>query len=1436
MRTSVDMSRLSDSQVPLLVMTAVLFVFLIAVGQANSAITFQGTPADVEILTDMPQETALGDLDNDGDVDIVAAVRSGSDYEVIAWENNGTPFTSGSWVRCGVGALLANATSVAVADLDKDGEADIIVGAGVGEDYEVIAFENDGSPFDGAWPQHDVGASGTSDFTSVAVGDLDNDTWTDIVSVGGGGGGAIGYITVWQNDGTPFDGLWSNNTVFSAAYLGEGLAVADLDNDGYVDMAANPNNAGDGRLLVFKNDGTPFVGAWTNNYVGYGCSGWPSEIDAADLDNDGYADLVAPCGYLPSYTQKVFRNDGTPFSGTWPENYLGSISATSSATGDFNSDGRVDIAMVCNNGDVLAWENDGTPFSGYWTRNNIGTATGGGRCVSTGDLDADGDIDVVTGTGGGGGGTPTISAWKNLSAPPLKTYVDDSWASYGAGTPVQFPGETEYRTIGVDAFSTVAAGLAAVTAGGTVYVAAGTYTTSAQVVIDKDVAMVGAGSGSTTINTSFNTGNSGDARGWFLVQTGYDFDLSGVTLDGAGKLVYQAIRNKGEGSADDVIFTNIKYNPSGPDYAGIAIAAFGTGPVNVTDCVFSAIGRVGVLYYGAGATGSLFTGNTYTGKGAGNWLDYALDISAGAGVTVDNCTISACRGVAASDGSTSAGIMATTFYGAGTAATITHCELTDNTTGIEVGYDASDASTVAAHYNSIYGNGTGVYSTAPTVDALTNWWGDATGPYHATLNPSGLGNKVSDHVLFDPWMTGTNQVSVVPDSATTNCSTPITYTFYITQAGPGPEIRGYDVKFAVDSTVVKVISPAADILEGTYLESAAGPGSAAFYAVGYGGGVYGVSSAILGGDVGATGNGDLFTVKLYPQAAGLSNIAITSLKVRDLDNNPLPASSVDGEVRVDCTAPTMEAIAEAQNACYRVAPTFANFGFDDDLNLDLAEYNFDSGSWMTIFTGINAASWDNDGWVLPGFAGLSEGSHTVYFRVKDDAGNWNAGTYSWTFVKDTVAPPPPTNFVALPGYDKVHLTWTNPTGDASWVGIEIRKVAWGDYPQYGTPGLPAPSYPADHTGGTLVTQTAAAAYDDNPCTPRDIYYYAAFSYDCAGNYSSATSGSKDRSTSYWLGDISPATTGNGDIQLQDLALFALTFAKVQGGPSWNAEADFGPTDDHSRFGIPMPDDVVDFEDLMILAMNYGKVSPLGTSGGLIALSEAVPLGEQVSFRMVLISRDEETSTYAVMMENNAEVLKGFSLKVAYGAGNALESVTASREMTGKGSDHFFGVIERESGVVELCAAALGVDAPFAYTGEVARVVVREQTTGAVQLKTVDLRDLNNNKDEVTLPGQGGETPFVPVTTALMQNHPNPFNPTTTITFDVAVAGDVRIEIYDVSGTLVRTLVNGSQGVGRHVATWDGRDGTGNQVHTGVYFCRMTAPGYTSQAKKMLLLK
>jgi hypothetical protein len=194
------------------------------------------------------------------------------------------------------------------------------------------------------------------------------------------------------------------------------------------------------------------------------------------------------------------------------------------------------------------------------------------------------------------------------------------------------------------------------------------------------------------------------------------------------------------------------------------------------------------------------------------------------------------------------------------------------------------------------------------------------------------------------------------------------------------------------------------------------------------------------------------------------------------------------------------------------------------------------------------------------------------------------------------------------------------------------------------------------------------------------------------------------------------------------------------------------------------------------------------------------------------------------------------VELSYGLGNELVEVQAARSLSGRGSEHFFGTIERDPGKVEICVAALGVDVPLVHSGEVARIVVRQGSSdpAVVRVERADLRDVNNRKDEIeiTTPGQT----YVPKVSALMQNHPNPFNPVTRITYDVANAGQVRVEIYDVSGRLVRTLVNEHRGVGRYEVEWDGRNASGTPVHTGVYFYRMSAPGYTSQAKKMLLLK
>lgn len=94
----------------------------------------------------------------------------------------------------------------------------------------------------------------------------------------------------------------------------------------------------------------------------------------------------------------------------------------------------------------------------------------------------------------------------------------------------------------------------------------------------------------------------------------------------------------------------------------------------------------------------------------------------------------------------------------------------------------------------------------------------------------------------------------------------------------------------------------------------------------------------------------------------------------------------------------------------------------------------------------------------------------------------------------------------------------------------------------------------------------------------------------------------------------------------------------------------------------------------------------------------------------------------------------------------------------------------------------------------------------------------------------------PTTFALHQNVSNPFNPSTTIQFDVPASGGVvTLRIYDVSGRLVRTLINESQSVGQKSVSWNGRNDAGQQVATGTYFYRLVAPGF-EQTRKMVLLK
>ncbi|MDZ4121331.1 MAG: FlgD immunoglobulin-like domain containing protein, partial [Candidatus Cloacimonadaceae bacterium] len=98
-----------------------------------------------------------------------------------------------------------------------------------------------------------------------------------------------------------------------------------------------------------------------------------------------------------------------------------------------------------------------------------------------------------------------------------------------------------------------------------------------------------------------------------------------------------------------------------------------------------------------------------------------------------------------------------------------------------------------------------------------------------------------------------------------------------------------------------------------------------------------------------------------------------------------------------------------------------------------------------------------------------------------------------------------------------------------------------------------------------------------------------------------------------------------------------------------------------------------------------------------------------------------------------------------------------------------------------------------------------------------------------------EEPSSPMVTMLMANYPNPFNPDTRISFNLASSGKVRLQIFNLRGQLVKTLCDMEMSSGTHSFVWNGRDGSNHRVASGVYFYRLSAPLYT-RTRKMLLLK
>jgi hypothetical protein len=327
---------------------------------------------------------------------------------------------------------------------------------------------------------------------------------------------------------------------------------------------------------------------------------------------------------------------------------------------------------------------------------------------------------------------------------------------------------------------------------------------------------------------------------------------------------------------------------------------------------------------------------------------------------------------------------------------------------------------------------------------------------------------------------------------------------------------------------------------------------------------------------------------------------------------------------------------------------------------------------------------------------------------------------------------------------------------------------------------------------------------------------------------------------YHLGDVSDGfTAGTGDnlVGAPDVSLLGANYGIAIPHNDPVNYLDVGPTTDFSVDARPTTDNLIGFEDLMMFAINHGNVSmPRGLPPHVTATASAGLERPELD----LVVREGSRVTASLVLRDHEAAVKGIHALVAFDR-DALRLVGVSRgELLDEGGAAvFFATVDEKEGVA-VDAAVLGDGLSFSGTGELARLEFEVRREGsAPRLAEATLRDRANRTFRDGSPAaldDGSPAPAIAAAAAgsleLLGARPNPFRGSTDISFRLPDTRPVRVTIHDVSGRLVRTLMDRTLPAGEHRATWDGRAEDGSAAGAGIYFYTFRA-GDTQETRKLL---
>ncbi|WP_324673680.1 FG-GAP-like repeat-containing protein [Hymenobacter sp. GOD-10R] len=345
-------------------------VFQFTTAVVPSLGTFQGSGGVA--VGNEPKDVAVGDIDGDGDIDLVAACWNYGSGVASVRLNNGNGTFSGSQNI----ALETNPLSVVLGDVDSDGDLDLLaLNNNFGYSTVSIRLNNGAGAFSGtqqasvAWSSQDL-----------AVGDIDGDGDLDLLAAGSNLSAPGSLISIRLNNG---QGAFTGSQELSIPGSTTSISLGDLDNDGDLDLAAA---SADNLVRVRLNNGQGIFEGTQQVSVGSN----PTHLALGDIDGDGDLDLVTANN--SGGTASVRLNSGnSTFGGnqevTLPEN------PTSVTLGDVDGDQDLDLIAAGSNASVRLNNGQGT-----FTGTQQVTIDGYLSQVTLADVDGDKDLDLLATT------------------------------------------------------------------------------------------------------------------------------------------------------------------------------------------------------------------------------------------------------------------------------------------------------------------------------------------------------------------------------------------------------------------------------------------------------------------------------------------------------------------------------------------------------------------------------------------------------------------------------------------------------------------------------------------------------------------------------------------------------------------------------------------------------------------------------------------------------------------------------------------------------------------------------------------------------------------------------------------------------------------------------------------------------------------------------